>query len=142
MSKSPDDGARGGGSSNSSSWKIYNGYRVPDPADCMTMPRKYRSASNDVLCVLAAQGLPGARRERLLREIMAKDNVSWPVAREKLYEINVYNDRFGLVREGARVCAHLRESRVCWPVESALPVECADQPRACIVSCSFATGRC
>ena len=59
------------------------------------MPRKFRSASNDVLSVLAAQGLGGARKERLLREIMHKDGVSWPVAREKLYEINLYNDQYG-----------------------------------------------
>ena len=73
----------------------HGGYKVPDKSECVVMPRKYRSANNDVLSILAAQGLHGARKERLLREIMAKDSVSWPVAREKLYEINLYNDRLG-----------------------------------------------
>ena len=83
---------------NNARWSTnHAGYKVPDPSECVAMPRKYRSASNDVLSVLAAQGLAGARKERLLREIMAKDGITWPEAREKLYEINLFNDRFGRI---------------------------------------------
>ena len=71
------------------------GHLLPNLTDCRSMPRKYRSASNDVLSVLSAQGYLGARKERLLREIMSKENCTWPEARKKLYEINVANDKYG-----------------------------------------------
>lgn len=70
-------------------------YNTPQSNDCQNMPRKYRSASNDVLSILAAQNVFGARKERLLREIMAKDQCTWPEARERLYAINLYNDENG-----------------------------------------------
>ncbi len=41
------------------------------------MPRNYNEMPNDVLLTMAIGGDQDAREERLIREIMAVDNVSW-----------------------------------------------------------------
>ena len=70
-----------------------DGYGYPCPATCSTIPRKFRQASNTVLSILAAQKNHGARKERLVREIIRVDNVSYLQARQTLAEINEANDR-------------------------------------------------
>lgn len=67
-------------------------YGAPTDELCATMPRKFRHASNEVLSILSAQQNHGARKERLLREIMRVDKVSYLEARKTLVEINKSND--------------------------------------------------
>ena len=68
-------------------------YGYPSELACQSIPRKFRQASNSVLSIMAAQQVHGARKERLLREIIRIDKVSYPVARETLMEINKANDK-------------------------------------------------
>lgn len=44
------------------------------------MPRNYNEMPNEILLNMAIMGDQEAREERLIREIMAVDNVSWPEA--------------------------------------------------------------
>ena len=41
------------------------------------MPKRYNEMPNDILLSMAVMGDQEAREERLIREIMAVDNVSW-----------------------------------------------------------------
>ncbi len=41
------------------------------------MPRLYREMPNDILLTMAVMGDQDAREERLIRDIMAVDNVTW-----------------------------------------------------------------
>lgn len=41
------------------------------------MPKKYNELPNEVVINMAIMGDQDAREERLIREIMAVDNVSW-----------------------------------------------------------------
>eukprot|EP01065_Artemidia_motanka_P048608 TRINITY_DN7861_c0_g1_i1.p1 TRINITY_DN7861_c0_g1~~TRINITY_DN7861_c0_g1_i1.p1 ORF type:complete len:325 (+),score=109.77 TRINITY_DN7861_c0_g1_i1:75-1049(+) len=59
-------------------------------------PRQYRELSNEALATLAAQGQRGmhaAHRERLIREIMRVDRVSWGSAMERLNEMDQQNEK-------------------------------------------------
>eukprot|EP00296_Roombia_truncata_P000704 JP436391.1.p1 GENE.JP436391.1~~JP436391.1.p1 ORF type:complete len:261 (+),score=61.19 JP436391.1:2-784(+) len=49
----------------------------PTMEDAKNMPRFYSEFSNEALAIMATQGEQGARQERLIREIMIVDNVSW-----------------------------------------------------------------
>jgi hypothetical protein len=44
------------------------------------MPRNYNEMPNDILLSMAIMGDQEAREERLIREIMAVDNVEWSEA--------------------------------------------------------------
>lgn len=68
-------------------------YGYPSAAVCERVPRKFRQASNTVLSILAAQGIHGARKERLMREIVRVDKVSYLEARAILAKINNENDQ-------------------------------------------------
>lgn len=59
------------------------------------MPRHYHEFPNDVLITAALVGDQEAREERLIREIMAVDDVSWSEANDKFAEI-VQCNREGL----------------------------------------------
>ena len=48
------------------------------------MPKTYNQMHNDLLLSMAILGDPEARKERLVREIMAVDNVEWPEAEVQL----------------------------------------------------------
>jgi len=84
---------------------LEDGSRVPTQEYAVIQYRKFRECSNELLYVLAVQGEYGARKERLVREIMRIDNVDWLTARVKVdTEINSQNDRFGfLVRLPYRI---------------------------------------
>eukprot|EP00924_Labyrinthula_sp_SR-Ha-C_P008135 maker-scaffold_11-snap-gene-4.42-mRNA-1 protein AED:0.05 eAED:0.05 QI:75/1/1/1/0.75/0.6/5/43/278 len=69
--------------------------RIPLPKDVIEMPRKFRNCDNKMVFMLAVLGEHGARRERLIREIMRVDNVSWQDAHMKLEQINQFNDQWG-----------------------------------------------
>ena len=60
----------------------------------MAMPRGFCDMSNETLCIYAAQGDHGAHRERLLREIMSVDGVSWQDAHTKLDEMEKNNKKW------------------------------------------------
>lgn len=68
-------------------------YGFPSEELCARSPRKFRETSNTVLSILAAQGVHGARKERLLREIVRADKVGYLEAREILEKINHDNDK-------------------------------------------------
>ena len=68
-------------------------YGYPSQLSCQSVPRKFRQASNAVLSILAAQKVHGARKERLLREIVRTDKVSYIEARKTLIKINEESDR-------------------------------------------------
>lgn len=59
----------------------------PTIAVAMAMPREPWEMPNEVLVLMAARGDPGAQVERMAREIMAVDQVSWEAAQPKLAEI-------------------------------------------------------
>jgi hypothetical protein len=59
----------------------------------MAMPRDFCDMTNEALCIYAAQGNHEAHRERLLREIMNVDNVSWKDAHKKLEEMEAANKK-------------------------------------------------
>lgn len=48
------------------------------------MPKMYNEMPNDALLSMAVMGDQEAREERLIREIMAVDNVDWYVVRRPL----------------------------------------------------------
>jgi hypothetical protein len=58
----------------------------PTMEDAKTMPREYYEMPNEVLLTLAANGDYGAMEERLIREIMAVDDVTWDEAQPKFKE--------------------------------------------------------
>ena len=47
---------------------------------CAAQARHACEMSNDILMMLSAQGDPAARRERMIREVMFVDQLSWPDA--------------------------------------------------------------
>ena len=57
------------------------------------LPREYRAFPNDVLLSAAIMGDQDAREERLIRDIMAKDDVSWEDAQPRFDEIIAANRR-------------------------------------------------
>lgn len=65
--------------------------RKPTIADVIDSPREYYEMPPDVLLTLAVAEDPGARTERLIREIMIVDNVSWDDAEKKMQEIAAAN---------------------------------------------------
>mmetsp|Transcript_26539 Transcript_26539/g.45439 ORF Transcript_26539/g.45439 Transcript_26539/m.45439 type:complete len:247 (+) Transcript_26539:69-809(+) len=80
--------------------EIEDGYRVPKVQTAQVQPRQFRECDNDILYVMSINGDYGARKERLIRDIMRVDHISWPEARDKVDgEINSANDSFSwLVR--------------------------------------------
>eukprot|EP01094_Clydonella_sp_ATCC50884_P020181 TRINITY_DN413_c1_g1_i2.p1 TRINITY_DN413_c1_g1~~TRINITY_DN413_c1_g1_i2.p1 ORF type:complete len:269 (-),score=80.61 TRINITY_DN413_c1_g1_i2:130-897(-) len=73
-------------------------YRVPRVTHAARQPRKHRECENETLYVMAVDGEWGARRERLVREIMRVDGVTWQDARAKVDgEINEANDHFAFL---------------------------------------------
>lgn len=64
----------------------------PKTNEACQMPRKFRHCDNNTVFSLAILGEHGARRERLVREVMRIDNVDWETARIKVEEINRSND--------------------------------------------------
>mmetsp|Transcript_17346 Transcript_17346/g.54187 ORF Transcript_17346/g.54187 Transcript_17346/m.54187 type:complete len:229 (-) Transcript_17346:260-946(-) len=63
------------------------GTRKPTIEEAREMPRNYYEFPNSVLLTMAANGDHDARQERLTREIMAVDNVSWEEAQPVVAEI-------------------------------------------------------
>jgi len=61
--------------------------KKPTLEQAKTMPRYHYEFPNDVLCLMAVQGDHDARKERLIREIMAVDELSWDDAQPKIKEI-------------------------------------------------------
>lgn len=73
-------------------------YRVPTVEHAADQPRKHRECDNETLYVMAADGEWGARRERLVREIMRVDGLSWAQARVMVDDdINQANDKFAFL---------------------------------------------
>jgi len=54
---------------------------------CQQQLTSYHAMSNDVLLLLAATGDHGACSERLVREVMKCDSLSWPAASDKVNEM-------------------------------------------------------
>ena len=61
--------------------------RKPTIQDVIDSPREFYEMPPDVLLTLAVAECPGARTERLIREIMIIDNISWDDAEVKMREI-------------------------------------------------------
>lgn len=72
---------------------------IPIPNEVNKMPRKFRHCDNNTVFSLAILGEHGARRERLVREVMRVDNCDWESARIKVEEINQANDRKKLLAQ-------------------------------------------
>ena len=58
------------------------------------MARTYDEMPNDILLAMAASGDQGAKEERLLREIMVVENLSWDDAKEILLRIKAVNREY------------------------------------------------
>jgi hypothetical protein len=65
--------------------------RRPTKADAKIMPRAYSEMTNESLLILSAKGDHDAARERLTREIMHVDDVTWEDALPKLNEFEKTN---------------------------------------------------
>jgi hypothetical protein len=71
-----------------------DGYRAPRVNTASIQPRKFRECDNEILYVMSVNGGFGARKERLVREVMRVDNIGWVEARTRVdTEINTVNDR-------------------------------------------------
>ena len=66
--------------------------KKPTIEDIEHSPREYYEMPPDVILALCATGDEDAREERLRREIMVQDRVSWDDAELKLNEIKDAND--------------------------------------------------
>jgi hypothetical protein len=64
--------------------------KFPSAETCAKMPRNYYEMSNEALLILSAgpQGEHGARTERMIREVMHVDQVSWPEAYASVKEMS------------------------------------------------------
>merc|ERR1712137_607421 len=82
-----------------------DGYRAPRVSTAQIQPRKFRECDNETLFVMSMHGDYGARKERLVRDVMRVDNISWSEARQKVDgEINRANDSFAwLVRTPSKL---------------------------------------
>eukprot|EP00326_Haptolina_ericina_P017673 CAMPEP_0181181408 /NCGR_PEP_ID=MMETSP1096-20121128/7323_1 /TAXON_ID=156174 ORGANISM="Chrysochromulina ericina, Strain CCMP281" /NCGR_SAMPLE_ID=MMETSP1096 /ASSEMBLY_ACC=CAM_ASM_000453 /LENGTH=198 /DNA_ID=CAMNT_0023269913 /DNA_START=59 /DNA_END=656 /DNA_ORIENTATION=+ len=58
--------------------------RRPSIEECQSQPRAPCEMSNEALLILSANGDVGARTERLIREIMAVDEVAWTEAARRV----------------------------------------------------------
>lgn len=66
----------------------------PTLETALNQPAHVCEMGHESLAELALQGNSSAHRERLLREIMCTDNVSWEEAHKVLEEMDIYNERF------------------------------------------------
>ena len=66
-------------------------FRKPTIEMAKAMPRAYSEMSNESLLVFSAQDDFGANRERLIREIMCVDHVTWDGAQPRLEEMELAN---------------------------------------------------
>mmetsp|Transcript_3192 Transcript_3192/g.3603 ORF Transcript_3192/g.3603 Transcript_3192/m.3603 type:complete len:257 (+) Transcript_3192:116-886(+) len=73
--------------------KFGPGGKCPSEEEARDMPRKFRNCTNDTVFNLSVHGIHGARRERLVREIMMVDGVDWAPARQKANEMDKANDK-------------------------------------------------
>jgi hypothetical protein len=69
-------------------------YRTPDKDIASTLPRRFQELSNETLSLASLQSFFGARRERLLREIMRVDDVNYDQALRTLEKINQASDKY------------------------------------------------
>ena len=102
-------------------------FAKPTIEEAKAMPRSYSEMSNEALLVFAASNDFGAHRERLIREIMAKDDVSWDSAQPSIQEIERANKeymsigtlpyKFGLV---VSTTAGLASIPLCFHLDSVL----------------------
>lgn len=67
------------------------------------MPKNYDELSNDILLTMAVMGDQEAREERVIREIMSVDNLSWEKAEVKFYELAMFN-RKGSICSSTTAC--------------------------------------
>lgn len=59
----------------------------PSIEEARAMPKEFHEYSNDVLILMAVDGVYGACRERVVRDVMAVDNVSWDEAQATMGKI-------------------------------------------------------
>ena len=64
-------------------------YRTPSLEVAERIPIKFRECDNETIFNLAIHGVHGARKERLLREIMVIDGCDWNQARMKVDEMDM-----------------------------------------------------
>jgi len=57
------------------------------------MPKRYSEMPNDILLTMAVMGDQDAREERLIREIMSVDNVTWENAQQTFQKMVLENRR-------------------------------------------------
>mmetsp|Transcript_19371 Transcript_19371/g.35055 ORF Transcript_19371/g.35055 Transcript_19371/m.35055 type:complete len:258 (+) Transcript_19371:41-814(+) len=67
--------------------RSFASYPTAETAAAMAKGNSFHEMDNDSITLLAAQGDIGARSERVIREIMAVDNISWEEANVKLNEM-------------------------------------------------------
>jgi hypothetical protein len=71
--------------------------RRPTKAEAASMPREYSEMTNEALLILSVSGDHDASRERLTREIMHVDDVTWENARPKLEEMEKVNKEWMVI---------------------------------------------
>lgn len=66
----------------------------PTPQSVAHFVNEFCEMNNEQLFILASDGDPGARKERLIREVMAVDEIEWDEAEDKVENvINVTNNQ-------------------------------------------------
>lgn len=71
--------------------------RVPTLEDADSQALRFCELSNETLSIMAVNGVHKAHKERLLREIMRVDRVTWEDAGNRLAEINTENDKHMII---------------------------------------------
>lgn len=61
--------------------------KVVSLEEAKKLPREFEEMSNDVITIMAVLGDQEAREERLIREIMAIDGVTWADAQPRFWEM-------------------------------------------------------
>jgi len=76
---------------------VHSHYRCPSIVDAEHLPRRFQELSNEIVSIASLQGFFGARRERLVREIMRVDKITHEEAYKKLEIINQQNDQYAWI---------------------------------------------
>lgn len=77
--------------------KLQEETRYPTLEDAVAQPRHICEFSNEAIAILAMQDDHDAACERLRREIMVVDGISWQEADEKLVDIDKVNDQYNWI---------------------------------------------
>jgi hypothetical protein len=80
------------------SLRQFSSNKVVTLEEAKKLPRQFEEMSNDVITIMAVLGDQEAREERLIREIMSVDNLSWSDAQPRFREMMLANRQVCVLR--------------------------------------------